>query len=192
MASMATRPTEVASSAEGKSDQAAVAKEAEAEKLRPDLVSIVHQKRGREMVSVVAVWRVASRGRDMELRQWRQTMGLSDSDKKLRLTRSWDKSNKPPASKGPKHGKVRLSLLRKECRRPRTFGGVSTGPGLRRRELDADSLCSDAAAALWCWSSSLVLRSGLVLQARRRRSREPFRCRFRSTMATCTRLVGYN
>lgn len=57
------------------------------------------------MVSVVAVWRLASRGRDQELSKWRQTMGLSESGSKLRLTRSWDKSKKPPASKGPKHGR---------------------------------------------------------------------------------------
>ena len=72
-----------------------------------DMVSIAHQKRGREMVSVVSVWRMASAGRDLELQQWRQTMGLATpADSRLRLTRKWDKGKKAPESKGPKHGKA--------------------------------------------------------------------------------------
>ena len=47
-----------------------------------------------------------NRGRDQELRQWRQTMGLPGNHSSLRLTRSWDKTKKAPSSFGPKHGKV--------------------------------------------------------------------------------------
>jgi len=55
---------------------------------------------------VLAVWRAASGGRDQELQQWRQTMGLAGKDSSLRLTRSWDKTKKAPSSSGPKHGKA--------------------------------------------------------------------------------------
>ena len=56
---------------------------------------------------------MASAGRDMEINRWRQTMGFANSDTKLRMTRSWDASKKPPESKGPKHGKVLALLVQK-------------------------------------------------------------------------------
>jgi hypothetical protein len=49
----------------------------------------------------------------MEINRWRQTMGFANADTKLRLTRSWDASKKPPESKGPKHGKVLALLVQK-------------------------------------------------------------------------------
>ena len=74
--------------------------------LSGDLVSLGHQTRGREVVGVVVVWRMAGSGRDVELKEWRKTMGIDGKDTALRMTRMWGKGKKAPESKGPKHGKA--------------------------------------------------------------------------------------